>query len=179
MDCDKKTDEVKNDTSKLLTYDLPPEHLQKIGDIIMKWSLIDFHIGRIIIAGFNIPFQTGRALTVGKMIKEKLNTLGILTKSEFWIKDNKIKDEIIKFSKTVNEYVCKRNCFAHGIFAIDLENSETYHIFSLKTSLGKPAIDTEELTLDGLQAIITMSSCLILQACSIVAKLEALQEKYL
>lgn len=96
---------------------MPQELLAGIGEIVVRWSYIDFQLGVLLREGFNISRKTANALIVGMEIKVLCGVIRTLTLSDEWIKDKALREDIAALGRAVEKKKINRHNYAHGVFS--------------------------------------------------------------
>jgi hypothetical protein len=93
--------------------------------------------------------DTGRVLTQGPDVSVLCNIIRTLTRSDHWIKDKAIRNDLEKLYKDVRDKAEMGNNYAHGIFGYD-EKKNTFirHLFRSPAHRVTPG--TEEMNVDSL-----------------------------
>jgi hypothetical protein len=156
---------------------LSSNYLNKIGEIIVKWNLVDYHLGFIIIIGFKLPTKTGRALTYGMSIPVKIKTIKEMIKSDTFSKDSNLKKEIDFFIKNIKKCEIKRHNIAHGIFGVDLDERK-YCRLLLKENPSEIAIKAIKITIQELEETLSEITRLIDHGILLTNKIQALHKKF-
>jgi hypothetical protein len=162
---------------QLLADTLPPELLKEIGELIVRWSNVEFYLVNIITKGFGIPIATGRALAFGMPISAKTKVLRHLANTDHWIHDEELRLKIKKYSQKIDKDIRNRNNFAHGIFGFDLEGPDVFYRFLLKEQPHSAPVRGEEINVGGLKNLVRDVQNLGLHGLNLMDQLERMEKK--
>jgi hypothetical protein len=99
---------------------LPPAQLRAIGDIMVRWSLLEFQLGNLAVCCLDIPKDAGRVLTIGMDIAVVLGVLKTAIHDATWVKDKDLRNDILAIVRDVMDSKQKRHAYAHGVYGFDL-----------------------------------------------------------
>lgn len=163
---------------QFLADTLPPALLKEIGELIVRWSNVEFYLVNIITRGFDIPLATGRALAFGMPISAKTKSLRILANTNHWIHDKELRQRINDYSNSIDKNIKNRNNFAHGIFGFDLNGPDVFYRYLLKENPHKAPVQAEEINVDGLKKLVRDVQNLGVQGLNLMDQLERLRQPH-
>jgi len=94
---------------------LPKSYLIALGDIAVNWATLEWNVERIIWLLLNLGPKEGRIVTVPMSMKPKLETLTLLVERR--VKNEKYRNNVIRFCKAVTLTSDSRNKVTHGVWA--------------------------------------------------------------
>ncbi len=132
---------------KVVPHKLPDEISSYIGQIIYRWSKIQLGLTQLITFGFDIPIDTGRALTIGMEMNVLCGVLRTLSLGR-WIKNESLRKEIQKLAKDIKNKSEARNSFAHCVFVTDVRNPKSLEKYLTHKSEHRiiPLLEKVEIT---------------------------------
>ena len=156
-----------------VTDTLPSEFLEAIGEIIVRWGRLQWQLSNLLIVGFDIPKDTGRALTIGMEIGVLCGTVRTLTFNDTWINDKELRGHIQCLADDIRAKSCDRNNYAHGVFGFDIDepNSFARYLFSAKEHRISPS--SEKVTLEQLKKHASEAKGLVDRTVDLTVKLKA------
>ncbi|HEX9192716.1 MAG TPA: hypothetical protein VF871_03030 [Burkholderiales bacterium] len=159
----------KRHSSAQATDTLPPELLAGIEEILYRWSRLEFQLGNLIVEGFSVPKDTGRALIAGTELNAKCGMLKALTFNERWIKDDELRKEIRNLADEIREKSGDRQDYAHGVFGFDLDGPNAFARYLFKTAAHSPP--SESITPEGLKAVAEEVGAFVARAVDLTVRL--------
>ena len=112
--------------------DLPADILARIGKIVAWWGYLQFQLGVIIRVATKLPRDTGNVLTIGPDLGALCGIIKTLAHSDHWIKDESIRNELVKLANDVRDKSAKRNDYAHGVFGFSDDDQKVFVLHLLK-----------------------------------------------
>lgn len=154
---------------------MPQEIFAGIGEIIVRWSYIEFQLGVLIREGFNISRATGRALTTGMDIKVLCGVIRTLIAADEWIKDETLRAELAVLVRDVEDKKIDRHDYAHGVFGFTREANGplVFGRYLLKEKRHRIKPDVVQVTPESLKIIAEEARDLGIRAQDLTVKLKS------
>lgn len=156
---------------------LDAEGLQAVGDIIVRWSRLEWQLGNLLVVILGIPKDAGRVLTIGMEIGAIIGCLKTVTHNNHWIKSQTLRIEIRQLAKDVRSETEKRHAYAHAVFGIDLAGTNGYARYLFKEPPHRILPESEPLDLVEMRAIAQGAQAFIHRATDLTVRLKASREK--
>src|SRR6267378_3293932 len=132
---------------------LPDDLLAAIGSVIYKWGRIEYQLSNLIAIGFDLPKETGRALTIGMEVNVMCGVIRTLTFNDHWIKDDALCSEIKILAADVQDKSGDRHDYAHGVMGYNLDEPNTFARYLFKAAAHRIAPSSEKITAEGVRKI--------------------------
>ena len=137
---------------------LDDAHLRAIGDVIVRWSRLEWQLANLVVVILGIPKDAGRVLTGGMEINVILAALRTVTHDTHWIKDAALVKKIRKLASDVRDDTENRHNYAHGIFAYDFDalagdGTMTFFRYLMKSAPHRISPDTVPVDVTEIQAV--------------------------
>lgn len=130
---------------------LPPNLLAGIGDIIVRWGRLQWQLANLVVVAFDIPKNTGLALTSGMDVGALCNAIRTLTWNNQWIDDDVLRKEISCLAGDVVNKAQVRNRYAHGVFGFDMDEPNSFSRYNFKAAKDNIFPSPEPLALEHLK----------------------------
>lgn len=152
---------------------LPPNFLRVVGEMIVRWSRLQWQLSNLVAVGFNIPKDTSRAFTVRMSTGNICNLVLILTENDRWIKDDTLREEIKCLSKEIMNKVENRNNFAHGAFFFDLDTPNEFYRMVTNSKKNTITPSYEKIDVSQLKQLALEARSLVQRTADLTVKLKA------
>lgn len=96
--------------------EIPVEVQTLIGELVTRWSYIDFQLKVIVREGFNISHAAALTMLHGKDAVSLWPIINTLTETDHWIRNEYLKSEIRDVAEQAKKKSVNRNDYAHGVF---------------------------------------------------------------
>lgn len=150
----------------------PQDILAGIGTIVAKWGYLQFQLGVIVRYLSDLPKDTGRVLMVGAELGVLCNMIRTFTSSDRWISDTKLRDDLKRFARDVQDAASVRNDYAHGVFGLG-STPGTYIRYLIHSAEHRREPGEEILTADGLALIANRAQQLWIRAEDLSQRIKA------
>ncbi|MBX3664980.1 MAG: hypothetical protein KF834_04785 [Burkholderiales bacterium] len=156
--------------------DLPLEIMSGIGEIAAWWGYLEFQLGVIIREAIQIDTKRGYLLTFKQPLFSLLGCLDNIAKTDYWVPDKSIRNDITKLIAGVRRYEQERNDYVHGVFGFSDNMQKAYarHLFRLAENRVNPG--TEAISAESLSAISDHARGLWDDAQAVTRKLKMLNK---
>lgn len=103
-----------------LSGDQVPDAIRtKIGELVNRWSYIEYQLKVIIRVSLGLTRATQNLLLHGRDLRNLCELMRQIAQAgDLWVPDVSLREEMEKLSKAISDGSANRNDYAHGVFAI-------------------------------------------------------------
>lgn len=162
---------------EIVADSLPQAIAAGIGLLIYRWGRLEYQLSNLIEVACDLQKDTGRVLTIGMDIKVKCSVLRTLTRTDRWVKDEDIRDEIKRLAREIVDKVSDRHDYAHGVlgFTMDEPNTFARYLFNAPEHRIDPSM--EPVTPESLKELSDEALGLVDRAIDLTVRLIASKSK--